>query len=151
MSLSRSAEPLADLSVSFEVVLASPAIEAEPLGPALAAGANDDRPSVAQPDVPEGCHEDFGKGSELPSAVRSSFMRRDQSNFFALAAGVDRGRECGDLALCGLQVSEPKLGIARKSNPDCFVRRPFGLWREDSHAARLTGEGVSAKRHIDLG
>jgi hypothetical protein len=56
-------------------------------------------------------------------------VRGHQPDLFALAAGVNRLREGGDFALGRLEVAEPKLRVARETDPDRFVRCPFGRWR----------------------
>ena len=64
------------------------------------------------------------------------FVPRIVIIILALAAGMHRLGEGGDLAFGRLEVAEPKLRIARKSDPNRLVRRPFGKWRRSHDAAR---------------
>ena len=65
-------EPLADVLVAGEVVFAAPAVEAEAARAALGAGADDDRPGVAQPDVAERLDDDGRERRQLRAACAAS-------------------------------------------------------------------------------
>ena len=54
-------KPLADVLVAFKIVFAAPAIEGKARGRRRFPGTDDDRPSVAQPDVAERLDDDFGE------------------------------------------------------------------------------------------
>src|SRR6185369_2280643 len=75
------------------------------------------------------------KGRELHRALSCALVRSDQPHLLAFAARVHGLGEGRHLTLGLLEVAEPKLGIARKSDPHRLVRRPFGEGRP-SHGGR---------------
>ena len=127
-------DPLADVLVAFEVVLVAPAVEAETLRPALLARAHDDRPAVAQPDVAEILDDDGREWRELARAVSAaSSCAATSQTCSPLPSAWTAFGEGRDFALGLLKVRQPQLRVARKADPDRFVRSPFG--RADDAAA----------------
>src|SRR6185503_14618824 len=99
--------------------------ELECLCPAVLAAPKDDRPRVAQPDVAEWFDDHLGEGAEPSSRLGGAFVSGDQPDFLAPAPGVHGLGKGRDLALGGLEIAQPQLGIAWKADPDRLVRRPF--------------------------
>ena len=142
-----SSQPFADVLVTGQVVLAAPAVEAEALRLARTPAAEDDRASVAQPDVAERLDDHLGKRDELGCALRGPAVGGDEPHRFSLTVRVDRLGERGDFALGRLEIGEPELGVAWETDPDRFVRGPFGERGRGGccHRGRLTGRPVNAK------
>ena len=75
---------------------------------------------------PNGSTITLAKGARLRAASAAALIGRDQPHRFARAAGMDRIGERRDFGLRGRKVVRPQLGMARETDPNRFVRRPFG-------------------------
>src|SRR5690349_19703917 len=77
-------QPLAHVLVAVEVVLVAPAVEAEALRPPVLRTAEDDRPRIAQPDIPERFNDDLRERRQPARALRRTLMCGDQADDLAL-------------------------------------------------------------------
>src|SRR5260221_1277960 len=94
-------QPLADIVVALQVIFATPAVEAEALRPPVLARSDHDRAGVAQPDVAERLDDDLGEGAQPARRLGGPLLRRDQPDFLALAASLERVREGCEPPLSG--------------------------------------------------
>jgi len=75
-------------------------------------------------------------------------MGGDEPHRLTLSIGVDGCSEGRDFPFGRLEIAEPKLGIARKTDPNRFVPGPLrgrDRWGR-LHGPRLTGRPAQAKR-----
>jgi hypothetical protein len=122
-------QPLTDVLIAGKVILATPAVEGETLGPTRSAAPNDDRTGVAQPDVSEWLDEDLRERRNSKCTFGGPIVRGDEQDLLALAARMDSFSEGSDLLLGGLKVPKPQLRVAWKTDPNGLVGCPFGRRR----------------------
>ena len=84
---------------------------------------------------PNGSTITLANGASRARASAAASSAATSRTCFALAVGMDGRGEGRDLGLRRREVVLPQLGMARKTDPDRLVRRPFGQGRS-GHARR---------------
>ena len=78
---------------------------------------------------PNGSTMTLANGASRRACCGGVVIGGDQPHRLTLAAGMDRVGERRDFRLRGGKVVFPQVGIARKTDPDRCMRRPFGKGR----------------------
>ena len=132
-------EPFADVLVAIKIVFAAPAIEAE----ALRRGASAPLPSTIGPVSrsqisPNGSTITSAKGASLRALSAAPSWAATSRTVSPLPPAWTASAKAATSRSRLLEIAKPQLGIARKTDPHGFVRRPFreGWRRIGSHGGR---------------
>ncbi len=136
------------LGVAGQDVLAAPAVEAEPDGRDLAAGAaREDGGGVAEPDVAEG-HAVRAHVRAVEGGSRQAFLLPVGDQDFDPLAGRHEGDQAGEGSAGGGEIVLPEVGVAGPGHPGGLVRCPLGGHAETGASRRRHAAGYSRRRLV---